>query len=143
MNKIVRMTSEGVELEADPRHAELVVKELGLEGAKASLLPGSRDEVKKGDKDRNVEVAIDSVQKAKDSAGGGTWEFEADVETDIVDDDELLGPQDARLYRGVAARLNYIAPDRPDIEYAVKESARGMSAPRASAMRRLRKSGKY
>ena len=32
LNKIVRMTSEGVELEADPRHAELVVKDLRLEG---------------------------------------------------------------------------------------------------------------
>ena len=73
----------------------------------------------------------------------GTWEFEAVVESGTVDDDELLGPEDARWYRGVASRLNYISPDRPDIAYAVKESARGMSAPRASAMRRLRNIGKY
>ena len=137
------MTSEGVELEADPRHAELVVKELGLGGAKDSLVPGFKDEVKKGDKGKNVEVAIDSVQKAKDSAGGGSWDFEADVESDTADDDELLGPEDARLYQGVAARLSYIAPDRPEIAYAVNESARGMSAPGASAMRRLRNIGKY
>ena len=97
------MTFEGVVLEADPRHAELVVKELGLEGAKASLVSGSKDEVKKGDKGKNVEVAIDRVQKTKDSAGGGTWDFEADIESDTVDDDELLGPENARLYRGVAA----------------------------------------
>ena len=50
---------------------------------------------------------------------------------DTAEDDELLGPEDARLYRGVAAILNDIAPDRPDIAYAVKESARGMSAPRS------------
>ena len=43
LNKVVRMTDAGVELEADPRHAELVVKELGLEGAKASQVPCSKD----------------------------------------------------------------------------------------------------
>ena len=62
---------------------------------------------------------------------------------DTAEDDELLGPEDARLYRGVADRLNYIAPDIPDIAYAVKESARVISAPRASAMRWLRNIGKY
>ena len=93
------MTSKGIELEADPRHAELVVKELGLQNAKASLVPGSKDEVKKGDKIKNIEPAIDSMQKAKDSTGGGTWEFEADIESDTADDDDLLGPEDARLYR--------------------------------------------
>ena len=77
---------------------------------------------------------MDSVQNAKDSAGGGNWEFEPNVDNE-VDDEELLGPEGARLYRGVAARLNYIAPDRPDIAYAVKESARGMSAPKTSATR--------
>ena len=60
-----------------------------------------------------------------------------------MDDDEVLGPEDARFYRGVAGRLNYVALDRLDIAYAVKESVRGMSSPRASAMRRLRNNGKY
>ena len=31
LNKIVRMTADGVELEADPRHVEMVIKELGLQ----------------------------------------------------------------------------------------------------------------
>ena len=33
LNKVVRITDGGIELEADPRHAELVIKELGLEDA--------------------------------------------------------------------------------------------------------------
>ena len=52
--------------------------------------------------------------------------------TTKVDDDEFLGPEDVRLHRGPAAALNYIASDRPDIAYAVEESATGMSAPRNS-----------
>ena len=57
--------------------------------------------------------------------------------------EEELDAAGARLYRGVAARLNYIAPDRPDIAYAVKEAARNMSSPEVSDLRRLRKIGKY
>ena len=49
----------------------------------------------------------------------------------------------ARSYRAIAARLNYISPDRPDIGYAVKESARNMSKPRASYFQKLRKIGRY
>ena len=66
---MIRATSEGIELEADPRHAELVVKELGLDNAKASLVPGSKDEVKKVDKTKNVDSTVDSIQKARASAG--------------------------------------------------------------------------
>ena len=34
LNRIVSWTPEGLEYEADPRHVELIVKELGLENAK-------------------------------------------------------------------------------------------------------------
>ena len=40
LNKVIRYTEDGIELEADPRHAELVVRQLGLEEAKASPTPG-------------------------------------------------------------------------------------------------------
>ena len=37
-----------------------------------------------------------------------------------VDDEELpLVPEEARKYRAIAARINYVAPDRVDIQYAV------------------------
>ena len=34
LNKIVSHTDQGIELEADPRHAELVVREMGLARSK-------------------------------------------------------------------------------------------------------------
>ena len=37
---------------------------------------------------------------------------------------------EATLYRAVAARLNYLAPDRPDIAFSVKEAARARSKAR-------------
>ena len=44
INKVVRMTNAGIELEADPRHAELVISELGLNNARLSLVPGFKTE---------------------------------------------------------------------------------------------------
>ena len=41
-NKIIRVTNGGLELVADPRHAELVVQELGIKNCKVSNVPGSK-----------------------------------------------------------------------------------------------------
>jgi hypothetical protein len=48
-----------------------------------------------------------------------------DVQEEV--DETSLGTTDARLFRGVAARLNYMGPDRPDMQYAIKEAARCMA----------------
>ena len=37
LNKVARMTGTGIELEADPRHAELVISEVGLGNARPSF----------------------------------------------------------------------------------------------------------
>ena len=81
-------------------------------------------------------MQCDSVATARGSAKGADWSEEeigpdVDESKDEVEDPPL-GPAEARLYRGIAARLNYIAPDRPDIGFAVKESARAMSSPRVA-----------
>ena len=153
LNKVVRMTEAGIELEADPRHAELVIKELGLESARPSLVPGSKTEGKTSataDVPRkrasqariDVEGGIDSVQSATKSMNGENWdsEFAGELEINTTEDgDTELNADDARSYRAIAARLNYISPDRPDIGYAVKESARNMSKPRASDFQKFRR----
>ena len=40
LNRIIRWTSRGWEYEADQRHAELIVKEMGMEDAKSVKTPG-------------------------------------------------------------------------------------------------------
>ena len=47
LNNVVRVTTNGIELEADPRHSEFVVKELGLENCKTTEVPGSKEEAKR------------------------------------------------------------------------------------------------
>ena len=40
---------------------------------------------------------------------------------------ELMGPEEARRYRRAAARVNYLAMDRPDIAVAANRLARTMA----------------
>ena len=42
LNKVVRYGANGVEIEADPRHVEAVIRDLGLEGAKPSMITGNK-----------------------------------------------------------------------------------------------------
>ena len=81
-------------MEADPRHAELIVEQLGAGTLRAAATPG-----------------VDGVD-----------------EEDREDDIEIIGA-DATRFRGVAARCNYLAFDRPDIQFATKEICREMSKP--------------
>ena len=43
LNRIVRRTQHGYELEADPRHAELLIQELTKEESRAISAPGSAE----------------------------------------------------------------------------------------------------
>ena len=50
---------------------------------------------------------------------------------------------EASLYRGIAARLNYLARDRTDIQYACKEASRRMARPRVCDWPALKRMGRY
>ena len=108
LNRIVRWTSNGFEMEADPRHCELVLKQLEIEDQKSLSSPGT---------------------EGKD-------------EEDDDEDVQLVG-ENASNFRGIAARLNYLSADRPDIQYATKEICREMSAPTTGSWRRLVRIGRY
>ena len=92
LNRVVRRTADGWELEADLRHAELIIKQLGLEDANAVSTPGLANLGPRAEDDDSV--------------------------------DELLAPAEASLYRAIVARCNYLQPDRPDVQFAVKEACR-------------------
>ena len=57
LNKVVRLTTEGIELEADPRHAELTIRDLKLENARASTVPGAKEVKVRGSTDEDDAVA--------------------------------------------------------------------------------------
>ena len=102
LNRVIRVTPQGWEYEADQRHADLIIREADVEKKSVLTHPG-------GDK---------KVIDEEDSSP------------------ELTGP-DATRFRGVAARANYLAADRPDIQYSVKELCRRMAKPRQGDWNKL------
>ena len=59
---------------------------------------------------------------------------------DIEQDDVELDPQEMTSFRSIAARANYLAQDRPDLQFATKEICRRMAKPTRgcwTAMKRL------
>lgn len=138
LNKVIRLTDEGLELEADPRHAEIVIRELGLEDAKPSPTPGVKQGTKRAIQKKNGEEPCEDEDEVE--------ETEVSVVDEGHDDEEKaekMSPADAKSYRGIVARLNYIASDRIDMQFAVKEAARNMSSPKESDWQALRRIGKY
>ena len=118
LNRIIRWTQneetgkEMIEYEADPRHAEIMISQLGLEGSRTKALAVT------GHKDTAAEAHLGMVAPK-------------------------LPPADARVFRSVCMRGNYLAADRPDIQFSAKECARHMSDPTTYAMSKLKKLGRY
>ena len=61
----------------------------------------------------------------------------------VEEDAERLSIEDASSYRQITARLNYLAPDRPDIQYSVKEVCKSMSNPTTACWQKLTRIGRY
>ena len=55
----------------------------------------------------------------------------------------LLPPEKHRAFRAIAARANYLAMDRPDVQYAAKEICRWMAAPTEASVVALKRLGRY
>ena len=61
----------------------------------------------------------------------------------MIDNQQRLDDRDARKYRELAARANYLAQDRMDIQFATKEICRGMCNPTKGDLKKLRRLGRY
>ena len=110
LNRTIRWTQKGVEYEPDQRHAELLVREMGMETSKPVATPGVAD----------------------------TAEEHAAYENSPE-----LTRADATLFRGMAARLNYLSLDRPDLQFAAKECAKRMARPREADWNKLKRVARY
>ncbi len=58
------------------------------------------------------------------------------------DDEELEGPE-ATEFKAMAARLNFMALDCPDVQFATKEICREMSSPNRSSWTRIKRLARY
>ena len=55
----------------------------------------------------------------------------------------LLSASEASKFKGMAARASYLAADRTDMMYSVKETCRHMATPTVGALKKLRRLGRY
>jgi hypothetical protein len=94
--------------------------------------------------DRKHAVKIwESVGLKADSRGldGPIVKEELGGEHDEGDDE--LDEQEMTRFRGLAATANFLAQDRPDIQYAAKEICRDMSRPTAASLRKLKRLSRF
>jgi hypothetical protein len=60
-----------------------------------------------------------------------------------VETDEPLAPDKLSPYRAVVARGNYLSADRPEIQFAAKETCRWMASPTALSLNALKRLGRF
>ena len=58
------------------------------------------------------------------------------------ENEEEFNPEETTRYRAITARANYLAADRPDIMYSVKELCRGMANPTKMHWHKLKRLGR-
>lgn len=91
--------------------------------------------------DKYVEKIIDELGLGADSKGRDV-PIEKDYDH-LNEDVELLDPGQAREYRRLAATVNYLALDRPDLQFVASVLGRTMSKPNVQSWANLKKVGRY
>ena len=89
---------------------------------------------------RHAEIIIEATRMG--SANGVKTPGE-DPKEGEGEENEELGQEESTKFRALAARANYLAADRQDIQYAVKELCRGMSRPRRVHQAKLKRLARY
>ena len=59
------------------------------------------------------------------------------------DEAEAKGPGENTKFRAIAARLNYMASDMPDIQFSCKEACRDMASPTSQSWAKIKRIGRY
>ena len=90
---------------------------------------------------RHAELIIQDMCLKKESNGAVTPGVKVSSEDDKQN--QPLTQQQATQYRAMVARANYLAQDRSDIQFAVKELCRSMSGPTIANWEALKRLGRY
>ena len=107
LNRIIHWTEDGLTYEADPRQGEKLLRDMKLDGSKATATPG-------------VKASYEQLLR-----------------------DQPLPAEKVSPYRAVAARANYLAADRPDVQFSAKEACRWMASPTEHGLQSLKRLGRF
>ena len=104
------------------------MKALGLSNAKGVATPGTDD------------VCGPKASEISELRRTAKWR---DPPEEIEEEDDLLTGEELKLFQNVAARFNFLALDRPDRLYSVKELMRKMASPRTQDLTALKRVARY
>ena len=94
--------------------------------------------------DKHAKLIIEEMGVAGDSKGlEAACVRETGEDAENLKEEEPVGRAEARRYREIAARANYLAQDRADIQFVAKEICRCMSAPRPGSWKKLKRLARY
>ncbi len=110
LNRVIRWTPRGLEYEPDQRHAEIIIADMQMKGARPVMTP--------------------AVVEDKDAQ-------------ELREASKELNKTDARQYRALAARLNYLAMDRLDLQFTAKCISKHMATPREHDWGALKRVARY
>ena len=116
LNRTVRWTPEGLELEGDAKHLDILINEWNMAESKTYSTPG--------------------VKSPKAEAN-----FEGKKGQEVAQED--MPKADATLFRRGVARIVYMSQDRMDLAFASKELARKMAQPKVGDEAALKRVIRY
>ena len=76
----------------------------------------------------------------------GSRALKSNGEKDLVDKEgeaEDLDPKETTIFRGLAARVNFLSLDCPDLQFPVKVCSREMADPTRGSWKSLKKIARY
>ena len=131
----VELTTDGVEIMPDPKYVEQALAAYGLQDCKPLASPAVREKDESAEDRR--QILVRRLLHKKSPLGG------KDKEEEEVSRGEPLDEAAATTFRSVAALINFVAPDRADIQYSNKEILRGMAQPGSGDLNRLKRELRY
>ena len=92
---------------------------------------------------RHADLIIKHMQLTNSKIVSNPGIAEVDLGAAGHERSEMLTGTEATLYRALAARLNYLAMDRPDVQFVAKEVSKYMSQPKKIDWTKFTRVAKY
>ena len=122
MGRTLTFALWGIEYEPDQQHLSRALKALGKTDAKGEATPGTDD------------VSGPKASQISELCRTAKWH---DPLEEVGEEGDLLTGEELKLFQSVAARFNFLAMDRPDLWYSVKELMRKMASQRTQDLGEL------
>ena len=128
LSKVVSLSPESSQSRPDQQHVSRALLALGLTDATGVATPGTDD------------VGGAKASQISELRRTAKWH---DPLEEVREEDDLLFGQELKLFQSVAARFNFLAVDRPDLLYSVKELVWKMASPRTQDLTALKRVARY